>query len=61
MNKHLVIGIILLAAGLIIIIFSFVSDAGSGTRLVIRGTNISYGWLLLVLGGIRLFRAKAQN
>ena len=60
MNRHLVIGVILIVVGLVLVILSYTSSDDT-SRLVIRGTHISYGWLLVVLGGIRLIRARGAQ
>lgn len=52
MDKNYLPGLLFLAVGIIALVISYSDD--SGYRLVIRGTNISYGWFMIGLGVFRL-------
>lgn len=58
MNRHLLLAIIFLAIGFILICLTYFS---SSYRLVIRGTHISFGWFLIILGVIRLLLFRFQK
>jgi uncharacterized membrane protein HdeD (DUF308 family) len=55
MNLGVLFGVLLIVGGIILLSMS------GESRLVIRGTNIGYGWFLIVFGVIKLIGGFARK
>ena len=55
MNLGVIFGVLLIVGGIVLLSMS------GDTRLVIRGTNIGYGWFLIVFGAIKLIGSAVKR